>query len=602
MGLTAKVRIEIDGEEIRDFVTFRISQSIYEHHEFEVKCRKESFEEPDTFLLEKSKRFIGQPIIIEIDGYTDSFKSSKPALFFKGLITDIKATKSGLAENDHIVLSGYSPDILLQDNPGCCSFSDSTIRQIADKILGQVPKDMLRSQVKPSNTDKHPFTVQYMESRYDFLRRLAVRYGEWFFYDGSELVLGPPNGKSFDLCLGDDLSDFAFSVRVNPLNVRSISYSPAKGGQVDSATNKSTGIGNLNEYGNYAHQRSMKLFSQCAIQPYNHLSTDESAYSTESQKVIDLLGSGLALSMSGASGRSNNPLLKVGGKAIIKAVREKSTGRIDYGEYIITKVVHQCDNLRNYSNEFSCIPGKSKLPDYTNPMAIPFCESQNAVVTSNQDPDGLGRIKVRFYWQPDGSESPWIRIVQPHAGPGSGFHFVPEVDDEVLIGFESGDAEKPYVQGSLYNGMRKPDGNWSSGSNDFKTIRTRTGNTIEIIDTDGREEIIIYQENDKSAAHHISLLSGADPTLTIFSKGKLVLEGKSIEIKSSQGSVQISSGSAVSVKSTTDTTIDAQNVTLDADMNIQAEAGMAFEAKGNATAKLEGGGQTEIKGGIVMIN
>ena len=97
MGLTAKVRIEIDGEEIKDFVEFKILQNIYSHHEFEVKCRKETFEEHDTFLMEKSKKFIGKEIKIEIEGYTAGFKSSKPAFFFKGLITDIRATKSGLS-------------------------------------------------------------------------------------------------------------------------------------------------------------------------------------------------------------------------------------------------------------------------------------------------------------------------------------------------------------------------------------------------------------------------------------------------------------------------------------------------------------------------
>jgi uncharacterized protein involved in type VI secretion and phage assembly len=609
MGLTAKVRIEIDGEEIKDFVEFRIQQSIYCHHEFEVKCRKETFEEHDTFPMEKSKRFIGAEIKIEIENYTETFKSSKPALFFKGLITDVRATRSGLSENDHIVLSGFSPDILLQDNPGCNSFKDQTIKQIADKVLSLYPKDMLRYQVKPSNSDKHPYTVQYNESRYDFLRRLAVRYGEWFFYDGSELMFGPPNGKSINLCLGEDLYDFGFSIRVNPLNMKYITYNSTTAKPVESVTNKSTGASHLNEYGNFAHQKSMKLFNQNSVRLYNHLSTEESGYSTEATHVTDLQGGGIALGMSAATGKSHNPEIKLGTKAVIKAVKEKDKGKVDYGEYLITSVTHTCDNLRNYSNEFGCVPSKAKLPDYTDPMAFPHSDPQYAVVTDNKDPDRLGRVKVKFFWQAAGSETPWIRISNAHAGSDIGFQFIPEIDDEVMVGFESGDAEKPYVMGSLYHGKHKPAGSWGSDTNDVKAIRTRSGNTIELIDKKGKEEIIIYQENDKSKAHHISLATGSDPIVNIFSKGKLHIEASSIEIISNSGSIEIKSNDKLNVKSNSDTSMKAKNIEVKASMdlemsggmNVKSEAGMELKNTG-MTVSIDGSANTVIKGGIVNIN
>lgn len=610
MGLTAKVRIEIDGEEIKDFVEFKILQSIYSHHEFEVKCRKETFEEHDTFLMEKSKRFIGKEIKIEIENYTAGFKSSKPAFFFKGLITDIRATKSGLSVNDHILLSGFSPDILLQDNPGCNSFQDLNLKQIVDKVLAPYPKDMIRYQVKPNNSEKHPYTVQYNESRYDFLRRLAVRFGEWFFYDGAELMFGPPSGKSVDLCLGEDMYDFAFSIRLNPLNIKYVTYNPSTAGAVESITNKSTGVNHLNEYGNFAHQKSMKLYNQNSVLLYNHLTTEETGYANESENVTDLKGGGIALGMSAAAGKSHNPELKIGGKAAIRAVKDKDKGKVDYGEYIVTSVSHFCDNLRNYSNEFICIPSKSKLPDYTDPLLFPHCEPQYAMVTNNNDPDKMGRVRVRFFWQGAGAESPWIRIANTHAGSDIGFHFIPEIDDEVMVGFESGDAEKPYVLGSLFNGKHKPAGNWGSSGNDIKAIRTRSGNTIELIDKKGNEEIIIYQENDKSAAHHISLASGSDPTLSIFSKGKLKIEASSIEIKSNSGSIEIRSSDEVLVKSQSDATLEGKNVEVKANMdldlkgetNVTVKAGMSLEATGGMVVKIEGGAKTSVKGGIVMIN
>lgn len=591
MGLVSKVTIEIDGETIRNFMEFKIQQRICDHHEFEVKCRTETFEEPNTFLIEKSKRFIGKEIKIEIESFSSGFSGSRPALYFKGLITDVKASKSGFAEDDHILISGYSPDILLQDNPGCNSFPDFTLKQVVDKVLTPYPRDMIRYQVRPSNIEKHPYTVQYNESRYNFLKRLAVRFGEWFFYDGTELVFGAPTGRSSNLCLGEDMQDFSFSIRINPLNMKYVTYNPSTARSVESATNSSTGSNSLNEYGNFAHQKSMRLFNQNSVRLYNHLATDESVYGTEVGNVTDLQGGAIALGMSAAIGKSHNPELILGGKTTIKAVKTHASGKIDLGEYFITSITHYCDSLLNYSNEFACIPSKAKLPDYTDPMAFPHCETQSAKVINNDDPEKLGRVKVRFFWQPSGAESPWIRIANQHAGSESGFYFVPELDQEVMVGFESGDAEKPYVLGSLFNGNNKPDGSWGSGGNDIKAIRTRSGNTIELIDSQGQEQIIIYQENDKSASHHISLTAGSDPTLSIFSKGKLVIEASSIQIKSTAGSIEVESSDSFKVQSASELKMVSLNVNINADAEMKMEA-TSMSSKGNSMNTISSGSMT----------
>src|ERR1700750_2275998 len=74
-----------------------------------------------------------------------------------------------------------------------------------------------------------------------------------------------------------------------------------------------------------------------------------------------------------------------------------------------------------------------------------------AVVTNNQDPDGFGRVKVKFPWLSDVDESSWARIAAPMAGKARGIYFLPEVDDEVLVIFEHGDVRSPYVLGALWN-------------------------------------------------------------------------------------------------------------------------------------------------------
>ncbi|AUX17749.1 hypothetical protein AQ623_05235 [Flavobacterium columnare] len=86
----------------------------------------------------------------------------------------------------------------------------------------------------------------------------------------------------------------------------------------------------------------------------------------------------------------------------------------------------------------------------------------------------MGRVRVQFPWQErKNQKTPWIRLIQPHSGAGKGFHFIPEIGEEVLVGFESGNAEKPFVLGTHYNGS-ETSGYHTSG-NDVKAIKTRSG-------------------------------------------------------------------------------------------------------------------------------
>ncbi|MFD0864184.1 phage baseplate assembly protein V, partial [Sungkyunkwania multivorans] len=85
-------------------------------------------------------------------------------------------------------------------------------------------------------------------------------------------------------------------------------------------------------------------------------------------------------------------------------------------------------------------------------------------------------------------------VLTPHAGGEKGFHFIPEVGEEVLVGFEGGNAERPYILGALYNGGANPSP-WKTDQNDVKAIRTRSGHTIELNDTKGSEYIEITDTN-----------------------------------------------------------------------------------------------------------
>ena len=132
------------------------------------------------------------------------------------------------------------------------------------------------------------------------------------------------------------------------------------------------------------------------------------------------------------------------------------------------------------------------------------------VVTNNEDPDGLGRVKVRFPWLAGddvAAESNWARVATPMAGPDRGLYFLPEVDDEVLVAFEHGKVEFPYVLGALWNGTDAPP-ETNDGANDRRTIKSRSGHVITLDDTDGAEKIEITD----SSGNNSIVISTADNT------------------------------------------------------------------------------------------
>jgi uncharacterized protein involved in type VI secretion and phage assembly len=147
----------------------------------------------------------------------------------------------------------------------------------------------------------------------------------------------------------------------------------------------------------------------------------------------------------------------------------------------------------------------------------------------NEDPNNLGRVRVQFDWQAqlDGNMwTPWLRIAQPYAGGEKGFSFIPEKGEEVMIDFEGGNAERPFVSGTLYNGVGNPDGLWLQGNNNknqIKAIRTRNGHTIEIHD-EGKDGYIRIYDNKKE--NYILTFSTDEKLIKLESTGNIELYAK----------------------------------------------------------------------------
>lgn len=187
------------------------------------------------------------------------------------------------------------------------------------------------------------------------------------------------------------------------------------------------------------------------------------------------------------------------------------------------------------------------------------------IVTNNKDPDGLGRVKVSLPWLAESVESAWARVLAPAAGKGRGFYFLPEVDDEVLVAFEHGDPACPYVLGALWNGKDAPPESNANGKNDVRTIRSRSGHVIRLVDTAGEEKIEIV---DRSGDNRI-VVSSKDGTVTVAghadvvveaAKGTLTLRGKEVAIRAQQG-VTVE-GATVAAKAQARLTVKGQIVEI----------------------------------------
>jgi uncharacterized protein involved in type VI secretion and phage assembly len=187
------------------------------------------------------------------------------------------------------------------------------------------------------------------------------------------------------------------------------------------------------------------------------------------------------------------------------------------------------------------------------------------VVTNNRDPEDLGRIKVKFPWLDDDDESYWARVAVPMAGNGRGFYALPEVDDEVLVVFEHGVIEYPYVIGALWNGEDKPPENNSDGENNKRTYKSRSGHIIRFDDSSGSEKIEIIDKNNNqividASANTITILAQSDIKITS-SAGKLQLSGVGVEI-TSQADVKIQATANLDLEATAITSVKGAMVKI----------------------------------------
>lgn len=608
MATAKTVKVKVGGMPIAPYhVT--IHQRSDWHHRFEVAVSTEKIEENiSAIAIATSLSYIGK-------GTEISVERAGKKLGFKGVITTVHLDRT-FAGDSLVILSGYSPTYLMEDGISTKSYAEKNIAAIFDEVTKSYDKSLLKTEVKPAYTKPIPYIVQYKETNYHFISRIAAKYGEWFYYDGKKVVFGKPsNPPHTDLTLGKDLDSFDYGVQLRPSKFKYQSYN-YKENQVLEKSSKSFKP-QLDTFAKKALDIADKIFVGEPTTPTLFDVTDINAL----EHLVHTRKASLLSNTSFFNGQSTNPGVKVGGRIRARVVNKIFGQNITVliGNFRIINVVHHVDANKDYWNQFEAIPLIVTAPPINKNIVKPEAESQIAVVEKNEDPDSMGRVRVKFSWQTESDMvTPWIRVATPHAGKGDqgsyGLYFVPEVDDEVYVDFEQGNPDRPYVTASKYHSKVPPE--WGANQNDnnnLKAIKTRTGHTVLFDDKDGSEKITIKDKSGNSI-----VLNTANSSISISAPDTISLSATDIKLNASNsismkadpsnssdnnsggsGTIDMTAKEDIKVESTTkDIAIDAkaQNVKITSLQNYEVKATQKVVIEGTAGVEISSPATTKVEG------
>lgn len=565
MSISIKtIRVAIDGVQSSGFDIelagsvwrlddFLLGQSLLSPNYLSFSMHKTPDEDMQETQFAICSEIIGKDVTVELDTENVeslSFQSSdgKTAeICFKGVIAAASGSRSRTQYTIQVKAIGW--DGILDDNPTCKSYESKTIDEIVADVTDAYTSHF-DTKVSARHKDPIPYCVQYNETNYAFLQRLARRYGEWMYNDGERFIFGElPEGESVSLKYpSQDIPDYSVDLRMKPVAFNHIasSYNAYQSSQ-------KAGLEEMQRSYNNLGDSVFEASQGCYLKPtYQNLHSGGFADADGRASILDVStkvqGRGEKAGMITYSGTTYCSKLKIGNKLIItdnfltQGDLSSDKSDVEQDEILITELTHIFSADEQYRNVFTGISSACDYPPYSDTDVYPHCPSCRAKVVDNEDPNNLGRIRVQFDWQAeqDGEMlTPWLRIVQPYAGGGKGFSFIPEIGEEVMVDFESGNADRPFVKGTLYNGPENPDGAWvpnGNQANPIKAIRTRNGHTIEIHDEGNDGYIRIY---DNGKENYILTFSTDQKLIKLESTGNIELYAKNDIIMHAEHDVAI---------------------------------------------------------------
>ena len=614
------ITISIGKKSLSSFISLQIEQNIGKHHRFQMAVELETGSNRYVHNINSSKKWLGESIVV---------KAANTPIFV-GVVTNVQLHREG-SDFGCIIVSGYSATYRMETAHSCFSWNDRTIGDVVKKLCEQAKVQL---ELNPAYKENKDFICQYEESDFDFIRRLAHQYQEWMYFDGTKLIFGKPRKLADPIRLeyGTTLSSLDIGLQTLARSEQVFSYHSGADREMQRMT-PDLAYGH-DKLAGEAFRASLGMFSKPARQHALPRISNET-------ELINYMGRKQAAETAEThyiTAESQVPTLRVGSVVSLYSSFLERVGNLSeesLGDFIIIEITHEVSQGSYYKNRFKAIPATLKaLPSPK--VRMPLAETQMATVLSNADPEGKGRVRVRMNWQTDGMQTGWVRVMTPDGGSSKdvksnrGFVFIPEVGDQVLLGFRHGDPARPYVMGSLFNGTT---GGGGGQGNNCKSLTTRSGSSLKLDDSAGsvtlhdkggvsmnfdgagcssfdskkNSTLNAGQSHTINAGSNSSVNAGANYSanvgkgascLNMDANGDIVLEGKNkITIKVGENTITISADGIVTNAESGDvkTTATTGSVTIE---STSSEASF----KGSTNTNIGGGDCTYVTATDVEIN
>jgi len=534
------------------------------------------------------------------------YRKDERSYLINGEVTAIEINFTNKSEA-HIVVRGYDLSHRLHRGRYNRSFLNQTDSDIVKQIASELGIDI--GQVDPSG-EPHDYVFQENQTNMEFLRERAARIGfELFIRCDNNIGISklyfrkPESNTSLNLKWLTDIDSFSTRVtsaeQVSSVEVRSWDYSQktpiistAQSEQLVTQTGNGRGSSTSNAFNNNQPPK-MTVVDQPVFKPKH---ADAMA-----QALFNELGGEFVYVDAKAEG---NPQIRAG---IVIQLNFKPPSGSDYsgrydGSYYVTETRHLYQQ-QVYTTYFSVrgLRGGSLLTTLSPQVRLqPGQTLLVGIVTNNQDPRGWGRVKVKFPTLTEEHESNWARVIGLGAGANRGFYCLPEVNDEVLVGFEHGDIHRPYIIGGVWNGkdptVETVGETTPNGQVLLRTIKTRTGHKIQFVDIDGAQPIGGSVNIETAGGHKIHLNDTPQQSIQI-----QTIAGQQMTLNDDGLTVTIQTGGMINIDAGADISITAAGaVSIDAgaDVSVTAAGAVSIEAVGDVNLAAAGAVSIEAVGDV----
>jgi len=475
-----------------------------------------------------------------------NFKDEFKDFLIEGEITAIEVHFNDKSEAP-IIVRGYDISHRLHRGRHNRSFLNQTDSDIVKKIAKEA--NLKNGKIDLSG-EVHEYVFQENQTNMEFLRERAARIGFELYIQGDKInFCKPESQKSLELKWLVDISSFSTRVtsaeQVSKVEVRSWDYTKkkliaesVKSEKVITNTGNKLGSNSSSKF-NFSKPPEMTVVDQ-------PVATAAQAKKM-AQALCDELGGEFVYADAKAEG---DPEIRPG-----RIVNLQGMGDRFSGKYYITETRHFY-NQRVYTTDFSVrgLRGGNLFTTISPQTHLqPGQTFLVGIVSDNKDPKGWGRVKVKFPTLTEQHASNWARVVALGAASKRGFDCLPEINDEVLVGFEHGDIHRPYVIGGVWNGKDAPpelvNDTVVGGKVRLRTFQTRVGHTLQFVEEDkGRSKTGVRVEtknghkiylNDseacieiKTKGGHLIKMNDRTKSILVHSKGNLSIKADgNMEIK-----------------------------------------------------------------------